>query len=137
MKRQTDNLSFLFSKNLAYAEHNNSKLWTKDHALFSSYFLIIWPSSKTHTVYTIELTVRFVLDRKNPTLYAFNSYNQGDMAENIKRENLAACCLCLRQGESYRILCAHPNSLNPGNSPRFWVNRVACLLNIGLKRSLI
>jgi hypothetical protein len=38
MKRQTDNLSFLFWKNLAYAEQNNSILWTKDHTLLWKYF---------------------------------------------------------------------------------------------------
>jgi hypothetical protein len=62
MKRQTDNLSFLFSKNLAYAEQNNSMLWTKDRTLFSSYFLIIWPSSSTQTKHTIELTARFIFE---------------------------------------------------------------------------
>jgi len=37
MKRQTDSLSFLISKNLANAEQNNSVLWTKDDALFYRY----------------------------------------------------------------------------------------------------
>lgn len=37
-KRQTDSLSFLLSKNLAYVEQNNSMLWTKDRTLFGSYF---------------------------------------------------------------------------------------------------
>jgi hypothetical protein len=61
MKRQTDNLSFLFWKNLASAEQNNSTLWTKDHTFFSNYFLIIWPSSSTQTRTTIELAAGFVL----------------------------------------------------------------------------
>jgi hypothetical protein len=38
MKRQTDNLSFLFSKNLACAGQNDSTLWTK-----SCTFLLTFP----------------------------------------------------------------------------------------------
>ena len=61
MKRQIDTLSLLFSKNLAYADQNNSMLWTKDYTLFSNYFPIIWPSSSSDWQNSVELTARVIL----------------------------------------------------------------------------
>ena len=36
-------------------------LWTKGHTIFSSYLLIILPSSSTQTKHPVELTARFGL----------------------------------------------------------------------------
>lgn len=45
--------------------------------------------------------------------------------------------LMLYQGESDCLLYGHCTALFPGNPPGFRVNRPACLLKVGLKRSLV